>query len=246
MRGKELAGRKERTTDATILTWSGGEDLVRRLIGWLAGGEDEERRRKRVLWTVLSKWGSETEEGKRLTWTAGRLRCKMQRRKALEWWEEWAWDKRERRLREESTRRIQEAQWETSDEEGKTGGGAVGVGEGGGCAVKADGRLQLRNQRRCGNRHQRSKSRANSALTDEAADEGGEKKEIWRGGRRRGGGQWRGRQQRGQLRVECTETDGGRCWEVKGREEVGKVSLWDVCSDARIEWGFLQAMLVKD
>ena len=129
MRGKELAGRKERTTDATILTWSGGEDLVRRLIGWLAGGEDEERRRKRVLWTVLSKWGSETEEGKRLTWTAGRLRCKMQRRKALEWWEEWAWDKRERRLREESTRRIQEAQWETSDEEDKTGGGAVGVGK---------------------------------------------------------------------------------------------------------------------
>ena len=59
---------------------------------------------------------------------------------------EWAWDERERRLREEITRRKREAQWELSEEEGKTGGGAVGVGEGGGCAVEADGRLQLRSE----------------------------------------------------------------------------------------------------
>ena len=80
MRGKKLAGRKERTTDDTIRTWSGGEDLVYALIRWLAGGEDEEGRRKRVLWTVMRKWGGETEEGRRLTWTAGRLRGKLQRR----------------------------------------------------------------------------------------------------------------------------------------------------------------------
>ena len=43
-------------------------------------------------------------------------------------------------------------------------------------------------------------------------------------------------------------TEAGReChWEVRGREEKVTVSLWDECSDARIEWGFLQAMLVKD
>ena len=131
-------------------------------------------------------------------------------------------------------------------ESGREGGesgreGGESRREGGGDAVEVRDKPPLRNRQRS------SASRASSAATVEATVGGEGRRARWRGGRRRGGGQWRGRQVKAQS-VGAGLTEAGRegHWEVRGREEKVTVSLWDECSDARIEWGFLQAMLVKD